>query len=293
MIIHGLGTAAEADISDFISSTAAAASITTTNITNWNSAFSWGDHSAAGYRLINHISSYVKTDTTNTIFTVSDSNSELLTELRATGAQIWNISNNGSIYYSTPNGAIGLGIYGPSLANRFDIVNWSSNNFFYLGYNAANNGQTLVFKTDGKLGYLTNSTTEFSINLEGTSSRLIGVTRRPQANSAGRNFTLQSGGATVGATNQNGGTLFLNAGISTGSGESGIKLQTAVAGTAGTGDRSPTNVAIEALGNKLAFNGATPITKPTVTGSRGGNAALASLITALAQLGLITDSTTA
>jgi len=40
------------------------------------------------------------------------------------------------------------------------------------------------------------------------------------------------------------------------------------------------------------FNGTTPIAKPTVTGSKGGNAALASLITALANLGLITDSTT-
>lgn len=36
--------------------------------------------------------------------------------------------------------------------------------------------------------------------------------------------------------------------------------------------------------------GATPIAKPTVTGSRGGNAALASLLTALADLGWLTDS---
>jgi hypothetical protein len=39
------------------------------------------------------------------------------------------------------------------------------------------------------------------------------------------------------------------------------------------------------------FFGATPIAKPTVTGSRGGNAALASLCTELANLGLLTDST--
>ena len=42
----------------------------------------------------------------------------------------------------------------------------------------------------------------------------------------------------------------------------------------------------------LGFFNATPITKPTVTGSKGGNVALASLITALANLGLLTDSTT-
>jgi hypothetical protein len=44
--------------------------------------------------------------------------------------------------------------------------------------------------------------------------------------------------------------------------------------------------------NKLGFFNTTPISKPTVSGSRGGNAALASLLTALANLGLITNSTT-
>lgn len=38
--------------------------------------------------------------------------------------------------------------------------------------------------------------------------------------------------------------------------------------------------------------GATKVTPVTVTGSKGGNAALASLLTALASLGLIVDSTT-
>lgn len=43
----------------------------------------------------------------------------------------------------------------------------------------------------------------------------------------------------------------------------------------------------------LGFFSATPVAKPTVTGSRGGNAALASLLTGLAGLGLVTDSTSA
>ena len=50
---------------------------------------------------------------------------------------------------------------------------------------------------------------------------------------------------------------------------------------------------IDAAGNKLGFHGATAVARQTVTGSRGGNAALASLLTALANLGLITDGTTA
>lgn len=43
----------------------------------------------------------------------------------------------------------------------------------------------------------------------------------------------------------------------------------------------------------IGFYGSPVAAKPTATGSRGGNAALASLLTGLAGLGLITDSTTA
>lgn len=46
-------------------------------------------------------------------------------------------------------------------------------------------------------------------------------------------------------------------------------------------------------GGAICFYGGTAQTKQTVSGSRGGNAALASVLTALANLGLITDSSTA
>ncbi len=45
------------------------------------------------------------------------------------------------------------------------------------------------------------------------------------------------------------------------------------------------------LGLEAGFFSTAPITKPTVSGSRSGNVALASLCTQLANLGLITDST--
>jgi hypothetical protein len=41
------------------------------------------------------------------------------------------------------------------------------------------------------------------------------------------------------------------------------------------------------------FNNTAPVAKPSISGSRGGNAALASLLTALAAYGLVTDTTTA
>ncbi|MGW3144840.1 hypothetical protein ACWDG1_09195 [Streptomyces sp. NPDC001177] len=50
---------------------------------------------------------------------------------------------------------------------------------------------------------------------------------------------------------------------------------------------------LDGAANQIGFYGATPASKPTVTGSRGGNAALASLLSALATLGLITDGSVA
>jgi len=47
------------------------------------------------------------------------------------------------------------------------------------------------------------------------------------------------------------------------------------------------------VAQKVSFWGATPVSKPTASGSRGGNAALASTLSALAALGLITDGTSA
>lgn len=47
-----------------------------------------------------------------------------------------------------------------------------------------------------------------------------------------------------------------------------------------------------ASNQKQAFWGAPPIVRPTVTGAKGGNAALTSLLAQLAAAGLITDSTT-
>lgn len=50
---------------------------------------------------------------------------------------------------------------------------------------------------------------------------------------------------------------------------------------------------LDGTGNKLGFHGATSVAKQTVTGSRGGNAALADLLTKLATVGLITDGSSA
>lgn len=54
-----------------------------------------------------------------------------------------------------------------------------------------------------------------------------------------------------------------------------------------------TGVDVAIVCDRFGVFGADPVDKSTISGSRDGNAALASLLTALAALGLVTDSTTA
>lgn len=70
-------------------------------------------------------------------------------------------------------------------------------------------------------------------------------------------------------------------------------LYRSAADTLKTDDSLHVGAGLRHLGTTLGFYNAATTAKPTVTGSRGGNAALASLLTALATLGLITDSTSA
>lgn len=50
---------------------------------------------------------------------------------------------------------------------------------------------------------------------------------------------------------------------------------------------------IQVIENKIGIFGAVPVLKQTVTGSRGGNAALANFLTAIANFGWIIDNSTA
>ena len=69
---------------------------------------------------------------------------------------------------------------------------------------------------------------------------------------------------------------------------SGSALDCVVCRATGT---TEIKLALAHQGSTLGFFNTTPTTKPTITGSRGGNAALADLLTKLAGLGLLTDST--
>lgn len=69
-------------------------------------------------------------------------------------------------------------------------------------------------------------------------------------------------------------------------------LYRSAADTLKTDDSFHVGATLRHLGSSLGFYNATAIAKPTVSGSKAANAALTSLCTALANLGLITNSTT-
>lgn len=109
--------------------------------------------------------------------------------------------------------------------------------------------------------------------------------------SGSRTFSIAtSGGITVATigSQSDGGYLILY--DESGGNQATIQV-TASGGLEVTGSAG-TIIASSAGGTTLGFYGSAGTSKPQVNGSRGGNAALASLISALAGLNLLTDSTT-
>ena len=91
----------------------------------------------------------------------------------------------------------------------------------------------------GSIGIAT-TTPSTILSFGGEAARTIGTERRTAADTAGLGLTVQTGGATVGATNRAGGNLVLSSGTSTGTGTSSITFNTATAGSSGTADNAPT-----------------------------------------------------
>jgi len=72
----------------------------------------------------------------------------------------------------------------------------------------------------------------------------------------------------------------------------GTTIETNVSGSTIIQSGAPAKLLEATFDGKLGFFAATPIAKPTITGSQNANPAIASLLTNLASEGLITDSTT-
>jgi hypothetical protein len=92
-------------------------------------------------------------------------------------------------------------------------------------------GQIANFQ--GKVGIGTATPTN-NLSFIGTASKTFGVDRHTTANTAGSLFTINAGGATLGATDKNGGNLVLSGGMSTGTGSSGVMFYGYPAATTGS-----------------------------------------------------------
>lgn len=134
------------------------------------------------------------------------------------------------------------------------------------------------------------------IKLDSSLGAIEGVTLIGVSLQADPNIYIPSGGANVFDIRAYGGMLFSGKTLLDDPGDLSVGHRLEVGGHPNVwhGYRDTTiegKVSLAGAGYELGFLGATPITRPGVSGSRGGNAALASLITQLANLGLITDST--
>jgi len=131
------------------------------------------------------------------------------------------------------------------------------------------NSRTLTFDSNGILSISNNGVNGAFINSGIDDS---------SANTTGSSLTI-NGQNTTGATSL-GGNLTLKSGVGT-----------STTGSLSLAAGASTKFQINSTG--IAAFGGTPVAKPTVTGSRGGNVAVAGLLNALSALGWLTDSTTA
>jgi hypothetical protein len=107
-------------------------------------------------------------------------------------------------------------------------------------------GKWFLLDTGGAASALTgklqlgNSTAPTNdLGFDGASARTLGLDRHTTSNTAGVNFTVQGGGATSGATDKASGDLILATGLSTGTGDSKVRIQSATRATAtGTSDNT-------------------------------------------------------
>jgi hypothetical protein len=120
--------------------------------------------------------------------------------------------------------------------------------------------ERMIIKNDGKISLSGGSATDapaspaYSLSFGGNIAQSIGIERNTTAATAGNNLIINSGGATSGSTDKNGGDFILSSGISTGTGVSDVRVLTPTAAATGTTDRTP--VIRESVMNRyLADNG--------------------------------------
>jgi hypothetical protein len=132
-------------------------------------------------------------------------------------------SRAGIQFYVTRQGSSGTGDNTPAQAGYLANNGSGSNNMIMSLHNS-------VSFTGTPFGN--------SFIVSGQNDGGIGAYRNTTANTAGKNMTIQASSATLAATDKSGGTLYLNGGVSTGTGTSSVIVQTATPGSTGTTDNT-------------------------------------------------------
>lgn len=142
------------------------------------------------------------------------------------------------------------------------------------------------------------------VSLKGYNSSGVIIENEVTTGSAPGVFINDNGGNGITIQTHNGSPIFIGYDVGGGS-ATDVEIETD-AGTINIESVGGGTISIHSIGGLTVIGGGstqinstdigffnkTPTTRQTVTGSRGGNAALASLLTGLANLGLITDSST-
>jgi len=142
------------------------------------------------------------------------------------------------------------------------LTSYTANGVLYAsGTTTLTTGSALTFNgtvlgVTGSVSIGTTSAT-YDLSFGGDNNRSIGLERRTLAGASGKQLGLVPGGATLGSTDQNGGNLFLQSGISTGSGSSFVVVYTHGGGASGTADTvAQERMRVDGLGNVTVGTGA-------------------------------------
>ncbi|OFY73305.1 MAG: hypothetical protein A2275_03240, partial [Bacteroidetes bacterium RIFOXYA12_FULL_35_11] len=183
-------------------------------------------------------------------------------------------------------GQIGSGSYNTFIGNYAGQNYGVGSNNVFIGYEAGQN------ESGSNKLYIANSTTNppliygdfslkriglgtitpsYDLSFGGDATSYIGQERRTTSGS-GYSFYIKSGGAYSGGTNLNGGSLYLDGGISTGSGSSSIYFRTTTAGLSGTTTRNPSTKMIITGNGDVGIGYTGPDAKLFVEGDAGSDA---------------------
>lgn len=239
----------------------------------------------------------------------------VLSSATITGGSITGITDlavaDGGTGASTASNArtnLGLGTIATQNSNNVTVTGGSISGITDLAVADGGTGASTAANARTNLGLGTMATQD-SNNVSITGGAIDGTPIGATTRSTGRFTTLNTNNTitvedaagddhvTIAAAT-NGGliTLYDASGVTRGQIYIDVSGHAIVTATAGkrlyVGDTGAVTVQGDSAG-EIAFYGATPQAKATISGSRGGNAALASLLTALTTMGLINNGTSA